>query len=291
MNAEQVDFVRSLKGASASILITLILMRRNFQNKELELVTGYSDKPIKKGLALLELHGLVRNHGRQYGWALSDGLAQLELFSMAQVGDGAADEVGNIPTLMAGDGNAVVDNGRDKSEKFRSGECEVGEIPISDELSTGSKSEKFRFGGFEVGNIPTSTRSTRTGAHAPESSSTTSLHSTSQLTKGKKKKERSPQGRNRTISDFHQTHAPTDELKMLWHVLVRGGVGQFSKAMIQILEVRPSLAFVEQHVEARKHFQDRYPTGHMITKILNGEVPPAVRLSEVPTEFAHLVTR
>lgn len=76
---EQVRFIRSLKGAAASILWVLMLSGRTCTSKELELATNYSDKPVSDGLALLETEGIVQYNGKFNGWSLGPGFYQLPL--------------------------------------------------------------------------------------------------------------------------------------------------------------------------------------------------------------------
>jgi hypothetical protein len=79
IEAQQMQFLRSLKGAAASILITMMLVNRTFEQKELMQLTNYSDKTIQSGLELLLSYGIVERPNR-FAWRLSDGLRQLPLF-------------------------------------------------------------------------------------------------------------------------------------------------------------------------------------------------------------------
>ncbi len=76
---EQKRFMRSLKGAAASILLTLLISGRALTAEELEGATNYSDKPIQKGLDLLESEGLIQNNGKFNGWSLTSGIYQLPI--------------------------------------------------------------------------------------------------------------------------------------------------------------------------------------------------------------------
>lgn len=67
------DIIRPLKGAPLSILITLLLFQGSMTAKELELSTGYSDKPITQGLAFLEMKGYLQNNGLLAGWSIKQG--------------------------------------------------------------------------------------------------------------------------------------------------------------------------------------------------------------------------
>lgn len=87
LTIDQVSFLRDMKGAPASIVLALALTGLSLLQKELELATGYSDKTIARGLALLELHDLVYYNGRSNGWCLPPNF-QLSLFPSASLGRG-----------------------------------------------------------------------------------------------------------------------------------------------------------------------------------------------------------
>ncbi|MGB3717907.1 MAG: hypothetical protein WA996_26115, partial [Candidatus Promineifilaceae bacterium] len=70
LDLEQAVFLRALKGAPASIVLALALTGSSLSNRDLELATGYSDKSISRGLALLELKGIAQNNGRSNGWSV-----------------------------------------------------------------------------------------------------------------------------------------------------------------------------------------------------------------------------
>lgn len=73
-----IDTIRPLKGAPLSILIALLLLRGSMTANDLEVATGYSDKPITMGLKLLEAKGYLQNNGQLNGWSIKTG-AQLPL--------------------------------------------------------------------------------------------------------------------------------------------------------------------------------------------------------------------
>lgn len=91
MTSDRITLLRSLKGAPASIILALVFCGHAMTNRQLEQATGYSDKPISKGLALLELHGLTQYNGYAYGWSLTAAARQLPLFP-----DSLLDESRNI---------------------------------------------------------------------------------------------------------------------------------------------------------------------------------------------------
>jgi hypothetical protein len=115
VGSEQVSFLRGLKGAPASIVLALALTGCSMTGRDLQMVTGYSDKPISQGLALLELHGLVQFNGRAQGWSFRHE-ARLSLFPTALLGG----KVGLAQSTGRGDrsfsdftasSSAVVDDG------------------------------------------------------------------------------------------------------------------------------------------------------------------------------------
>ena len=67
--ATQISFLRALKGAPASILMALLLTGRAHTQRELQLTTGYSDKPISEALDLLALADGGRHE--EAGWMLA----------------------------------------------------------------------------------------------------------------------------------------------------------------------------------------------------------------------------
>lgn len=65
--------------------------------------------------------------------------------------------------------------------------------------------------------------------------------------------------------------------RVQWVLLTGAGIGRYSPKMGEILETRLPTAVVEAHCEARRILGDEgYPVGHLITKLLNHEAPPAV---------------
>jgi len=163
LTGDQIRFLRPLKGAPSLILMTLVLVGHSLQQHELERATGYTDKPISKGLALLESLGLVQNNGRQYGWSLASGARQLSLFP------------DSVLALLEDQGMVTVDG------------VEVGKFPTCDTN--------------EVGKIPTSNAPTPHGRARGFSSSlsSSSLYKPT-LTGDIEEERKTPQSRNN--SDF-----------------------------------------------------------------------------------------
>ena len=64
----QVDLVRNLRGAPASIVLILLLSGRPHSQQELEEATSYSDKPIKRAIHFLACRGVVDKTSG--GWSL-----------------------------------------------------------------------------------------------------------------------------------------------------------------------------------------------------------------------------
>jgi len=121
MTSDQIGLLRSLKGAPASIVLALVFCGHALKNRELEQMTGYSDKPISKGLALLELHRLVQYNGYAYGWSLTAAARQLPLFPDSLLGDGQSrniSEVGEFPTSSSSSSSSLLTlNGHREEEE------------------------------------------------------------------------------------------------------------------------------------------------------------------------------
>lgn len=79
LDIETATLVRSIRGAPASILVALLITRRSITNKELQVITGYTDKPIATALCVLETLGFIQDNGRSNGWSFPHS-RQLELF-------------------------------------------------------------------------------------------------------------------------------------------------------------------------------------------------------------------
>lgn len=71
MESNPIKLLRMLKGAPISIYMAIIYAKTTVTSNWLEIVTGYSDKPITKGLRLLEEYELIiKNKG---GWKIRSG--------------------------------------------------------------------------------------------------------------------------------------------------------------------------------------------------------------------------
>lgn len=127
MTPDQIGLVRAMKGAPASIVLALVLCGHALTNKDLEQMTGYSDKPISKGLALLELHGLVQYNGYAHGWSLTAaGARQLSMFDNLLPGESRnISEVGEFPTLSSSSSYISTEKKEEEERNAR----EVGEFP------------------------------------------------------------------------------------------------------------------------------------------------------------------
>lgn len=146
--SQQVSFLKSLKGAPASILIALALTGVSLTNQDLQMVTGYSDKPVTKGLALLELHGLAQNNGIHYGWSLPQGV-QLPLFPSALLGrESRSASLGSGPKALHNPVDksearpAEVRNISERSEYFRTSQSHARDLSSSSSRSSNSKKKE-----------------------------------------------------------------------------------------------------------------------------------------------------
>lgn len=253
LSSQQVAFLRSLKGAPASILITLALVPGiSLTNKDLRRVTKYSDKPITEGLELLELYGLAQNNGRLYGWSLPQGI-QLPLFPSALLGRGNSRSAslgsGDHPAPL-GDGRVVdnpVDNPVDNLTNANAGDD-------VDRNNSDLRSELFR----------SSAPLPHTRAHARGFSSSSSDPLFKQ-----EEEEEERSGVDRNISDLR------DANRDVYDQLVAAGVGARSKKMTELLEMQLDPEHVRAFVADRAALG--YPVGHLIRKLLDGDPPPPAR--------------
>lgn len=130
--------LRTLKGSPLSILMALALVRQPVKAEWLQTVTGYSDKSISAGLAVLKEFGLATRNGR-YAWQIADGIEQLPLMAIdpekeTDLPEGPAETVvqpeENDPATRGKDAHGAADtaprkeNPRSAAQKFR-----LGEIP------------------------------------------------------------------------------------------------------------------------------------------------------------------
>lgn len=118
--ADQLQFIRTIRGVPATILILLMVRGAAMTNLEICRWTNHSDKPVTTALITLERLGLVQNNGRAYGWSLTSGAQQLPLPlrelpapehhisspdpARNQAGSShLSTEIGKIPIFLAGD--------------------------------------------------------------------------------------------------------------------------------------------------------------------------------------------
>lgn len=125
-DAEQLQLIRSLKGPPAVILVLLMLRGASMTNVEICRFTGYSDKPVKTALAVLETLGFVQNNGHFNGWSLSSGISQLPLPF------GALSELSTVehPSSSAPTPPAGVKAGNSSPQLSTGRQQKIGNIPI-----------------------------------------------------------------------------------------------------------------------------------------------------------------
>jgi hypothetical protein len=237
MNREKVSMVRSLQGSPASILIALMATGGSMLNKELCMWTGYSDKPIAEGVALLETLGMVQFNGRRYGWSIHGGGEQLGLFDQsralpakAEQAETEAKEVAALP------GHSLTEESKppppqpqkEDEETYRqtSMKSEIFRVdvinPQETYRQTSMKSEIFR-----VGEDQNSRRSTNTRARPFSSSSSLSL-SFDPLSLDLVEEEK--------------------EIKNKEKWLLRAGIGKGSPKMYELLSAGLELEYIKAHV-------------------------------------------
>ena len=120
---EQINFLRSIKGTAAHVLLILILTGCSHNNRELQLLTGRSDKTITDALRLLESLHLAQNNGRQHGWSFPQN-TQLPLFpaSIVNLRDRKISDLAPYTTTTTKDprSSKVVEEAEPRSENLRS---------------------------------------------------------------------------------------------------------------------------------------------------------------------------
>ena len=204
-SASRIQMLRNLQGAPLSIIIALIMAGRALLASELEMWTGYSDKTITRGLALLETLRLIAHHGKYDGWSLTAAVHQLPL-----------------PLLFS-----------EKDNRRNSGY-----------LSSSSSS----------------------------------------LILGPEEEEESRTRENRRNSDFAAASYPqpvdNDNDAEVQDWLLRGGVGQNSPKMRELLSLALHPDYVAAHVLerlAQVQAGQNYPVGWLINKMLCGDMAPPMR--------------
>lgn len=74
---EQIQFIRSIRNAPATILMLLMIHGGSMTNRDIQHASGYSDRTVTKSLALLDEFGLTQYNGRSAGWSLAAGQISL----------------------------------------------------------------------------------------------------------------------------------------------------------------------------------------------------------------------
>lgn len=131
-DAEQIQLLRSIRGAPATILLLLLLRGSSLTNRELCQFTGYTDKTVSSAMSLLDSLALTQYNGRTSGWSLNAGQLSLPLIhSLKQPVD---KEIGKIPICTT-----TATANRERSSEFSSRSSRNAEIDrkISDLLVEG----------------------------------------------------------------------------------------------------------------------------------------------------------
>lgn len=76
MDVFSVEMLRTLKGAPLAVLIALMIAGQPVQNDWLARVTGYTDKPVRQALELLQEYGMVTRYGR-CAWQITRTIRQM----------------------------------------------------------------------------------------------------------------------------------------------------------------------------------------------------------------------
>lgn len=75
MDVFSVEMLRTLKGPPLAVLIALMIAGQPVQGNWLARVTGYTDKPVRQALELLQEYGMITRNGR-YAWQVAAGNAR-----------------------------------------------------------------------------------------------------------------------------------------------------------------------------------------------------------------------
>jgi hypothetical protein len=228
-------------------MIALMVTGVSMLNKDLMMWTGYSDKPISEGLALLEALGVVQFNGRGNGWSLGGGFKQMSLFDQSralpakaeemltdetQQSRTEADEAPALPVPLLTEDRQQPPP-RPNTEIFRLGKS----YPQETYRQTSMKSEIFRVETAEHGNIPTSEGENHrrsTNRRARVSSSSSNLLSFDPL--------------SFDLLSLSEEEEEKENLKEKEKWLMRVGIGQCSCKMEEILSQGLSLDYIKAHV-------------------------------------------
>lgn len=289
----QQDFVRNTKGAGASVILILLLSGRSLTSRELQMATGYSDKPVTDALAWLEPRGYVQFNGHYEGWALGRGLARLP-FSPLQLGE--------LMRFLA-NGHTESDSlisGHTKSDSLLDGHTESDSLPSGD--------RKYS----EVGG------GDRNISDLGASSFFLSLNKKGKSEEKEGKKEG---GGDRNISEVgggSEAGDDSEEAVAICEWLELGGVALHSPKMATLLASVASVEYVQAHVLQFLHEREAWArmaaherrgkrepvTGTLIYRIEKGWPSPVMRcegclelltgckcLGRVPAEYADIIRR
>lgn len=135
--AQQIALLRNLKGAPISVIWALLMVNMHtpagavytLKNKELEVWTGYSDKPVSTALDLLHTMGMVAQN-QAGGWYLTTAAYQLPLPLWLGDGNGRAplsESSRRIsPTLSSS--SSLLTTSMDPEEEERTASARAAEI-------------------------------------------------------------------------------------------------------------------------------------------------------------------
>lgn len=126
---DQLQFIRAIRGAPATVLLLLMMRGAAMTNKEICRWTGYSDKTMTDALGVLEQMRLAQYNGRTSGWSLSGG--NQPLLPFAAQSDGLQHQTVTNTVARAAGFKPVADSPSPISDELSTGGAEIGNIPIS----------------------------------------------------------------------------------------------------------------------------------------------------------------
>lgn len=79
IDPDTIHKIRSLRGVPITIIVVMNMLGGRASEKDIETLTGYTGKTLRKGLNVLKASSLVTRTHRYAGWVLTNGVRELAL--------------------------------------------------------------------------------------------------------------------------------------------------------------------------------------------------------------------
>ncbi len=79
IDPDTIHKIRSLRGVPITIIVVMNMLGGRASEKDIETLTGYTGKTLRKGLNVLKASSLVTRTHRYAGWVLTNGVKELAL--------------------------------------------------------------------------------------------------------------------------------------------------------------------------------------------------------------------